>query len=298
MERLRHITRNFEKRLYRMVPFAHERQRIRELMRTKVRQDTQLLNAQLEQFERELLKEDRYRDPKNLNNYERQVFSQYGEDGIIAEIFRRIGTSSKTFVEIGVGDGLENNTTFLLLQGWNGYWIDGDEVQAEAIHKTFKDPIHENRLKIAHSFVTAENIANTFESLQVPNEFDFFSLDIDRNTYHIWEALSAIRPRAVVVEYNATIPPDIDWKVDYHAARYWNYSSYYGASLKAYENLGEKFGYCLVGCNLSGQNAFFVRKDLCGDKFLAPFASEKHYEPARYFLFRRNGHPAGFGDDE
>ncbi|MCK7506146.1 MAG: hypothetical protein MZV70_20090 [Desulfobacterales bacterium] len=43
------------------------------------------------------------------------------EDGIIHEIFRRIGTTTKIFAEVGLGDGCENNTAFLLSQGWTGF---------------------------------------------------------------------------------------------------------------------------------------------------------------------------------
>ena len=67
----------------------------------------------------------RYGDPRRLLRYHSQVCSQNGEDGIIHEIFRRIGTTTKIFVEVGVGDGCENNTAFLLSQGWTGFWIDG-----------------------------------------------------------------------------------------------------------------------------------------------------------------------------
>ena len=41
--------------------------------------------------------------------------SQNEEDGILAEVFRRIGIISKTFFEFGVGNGLQNNTLHFLL---------------------------------------------------------------------------------------------------------------------------------------------------------------------------------------
>jgi len=56
-------------------------------------------------------------DPKRLLGYGAKVYSQCDEDGIIREVFRRIGTNSKRFVEIGCGDGTENNTLALLLEG-------------------------------------------------------------------------------------------------------------------------------------------------------------------------------------
>ncbi len=47
-----------------------------------------------------------------------QVYSQNNEDGIIAEILARIGTDTKTFVEIAAGDGIENTTRLLIDLGW------------------------------------------------------------------------------------------------------------------------------------------------------------------------------------
>lgn len=41
----------------------------------------------------------KYADPLNLVPYGRKMFSQNDEDGITIEIFNRIGTTNKTFVE-------------------------------------------------------------------------------------------------------------------------------------------------------------------------------------------------------
>ena len=51
----------------------------------------------------------------------------------------------------------------------------------------------------------------------------------------------------------------------------------------------------MVGCNYTGVTAFFVRDDLVGDHFAAPFTAENHYEPPRYFVRMPNGHAPGFG---
>jgi len=93
----------------------------------------------------------------------------------------------------------------------------------------------------------------------------------------------------IVVEYNAAWPPSIDWKVDYDPSATFDGTLYFGASLKAFELLGRELGYSLVGCNLAGVNAFFVRSDLCGEHFLGPFSAENHFEPARYWLLKPRG---------
>jgi hypothetical protein len=236
----------------------------------------------------------RYGDPRRLLRYQSQVCSQNAEDGIIHEIFRRIGAQSRIFAEVGVGNGCENNTAFLLAQGWSGFWIDGDNAFLRTLET--REDIPKDCLKHFVGFVSKENIAALFEQLGVPKEFDLLSLDIDQNTYYAWEGLSSFRPRVVVVEYNAAIPPDVDWKVRYSANRAWDGTQNFGASLKAFELLGRRFGYSLVGCEFFGVNAFFVRDDLLAGKFVEPFTSENHHEPPRYAIVHRRCHPPGVLD--
>ena len=233
----------------------------------------------------------RYQDPKRLTRSEHQVYSQNGEDGVIAEIFRRIGTTSREFIEIGVGDGMENNTTHLLLQGWTGSWIEANPGAVGRIRRTFAEPLARAQLQLKEVFVTAENITGVLKQINVGADPDLLSIDVDRNTWFVWEALAAVKARLVVVEYNALYPPAEHWKVQYDSQTTWNATAHFGASLKAYEELGRKLGYALVGCELFGANAFFIRSELLGDHFCAPFTAENHYEPPRYWLGRRDGHP-------
>lgn len=266
---------------------------LRQLVGTKQRRPdmaaTHLLRLQQEAFIVRLLQEDRYQDPKHLARFEHQVFSQNGEDGILAEIFRRIGTADKTFLEVAAGSGLENNTVYLLTQGWRGWWVEGGERYLAKIKRRLPTPLADGRLQLIPRFVTAENITPLLRAAGVPREIDLFSLDIDRNTYYIWQALPWLRPRVMVVEYNGFYPADADWKVEYQPDKMWNETTYMGASLKAYELLGRQLGYCLVGCELTGTNAFFVRADLVADHFRRPFTAETHYEPQRAFLLRNPG---------
>jgi hypothetical protein len=235
-----------------------------------------------------------YSDSKRLIRHQFQVSSQNGEDGIIHEIFRRIGTTDKVFVEIGVGTGTENNTAFLLSTGWSGYWIDGSDGFLSALNN--RNDVTNDGLKWLVAFVTKENASQLLQQLGAPRELDFMSLDVDQNTFYVWDGLRDYRPRVVVVEYNAALPPDVDWKVHYSADRTWDGSQNFGASLKAFEKLGSELDYSLVGCDLVGANAFFVRNDLVSDKFAAPFTAENHYEPPRYSLSHRFSHRSAILD--
>lgn len=240
----------------------------------------------------------RYQDPKRLNRHEYQVYSQNGEDGIIEAIFDRIGTTNRVFVEIGVQDGLESNSTWLLLKGWTGYWIEGNPQSVAAIQDRFSGPIGKQQLKVQQCFITAENVETILQKNGVPMEFDLLSIDIDGNDYWVWKAIERFNPRVVVIEYNALFRSNVRWVMKYSPSHVWDGTSYFNSSLKSLGLLGESKGYCLVGCNFHGVNAFFVRRDLVASNFCAPFTAENHYEPIRYCLLKKNGHLRNFGDFE
>ena len=143
-------------------------------------------------------------DPRGLLRFGYKGYSQGDEDGIIDEIFRRIGTASRYFVEFGAGAGLENNSAALLLAGWRGAWLDGHEGNVASIRAAFAPDLASGRLAVRQSFITADNIEALFDELGVPEEPDLLSIDLDFNDYWVWRAIVRWRPRVVVIEYNAS----------------------------------------------------------------------------------------------
>lgn len=236
----------------------------------------------------------KYQDKKRLNKHEFQVYSQSGEDGIIQEIFRRIGTTNKTFVEFGAGNGLENNSAYLLLNNWKGYWMECDDTHAENIESGLKELIANKSLVFKRTLINAENIEPLFNELGVPKEFDLMSVDIDGNDYWVWKSISHYKPRVVAIEYNAFLGPQIEWTIAYKSDFAKDKDRYWGASLKLLEQLGKQKGYCLVGCSYSGVNAFFVREDLVKSDFLEPYTAENHYEAQKSYLIRHYNYPKSF----
>jgi hypothetical protein len=250
-------------------------------------------------YRESLLLTERSRDPKRLLTYGFRAYSQNDEDGMIQEIFRRIGVSSRVFVEFGVGDGSENNTLYLMLSGWRGLWIDGSDSNAASIRQQFAPFIQSGQLAFLQRFVDRDGIDGIIGGSGFCGEIDLLSIDIDGNDYWVWQAISVVQPRIVVIEYNAVFRPPLAVVAKYDKAFVWSGTSYYGASLSALESLGSQKGYDLVGCSLSGINAFFVRHDLVRDSFCAPFTAENHFEPPRYGFYRIGAldtHPPGVGE--
>lgn len=158
----------------------------------------------------------------------------------------------------------------------------------------FRPVIESGQLKVENAFITRDNINGLIRNAGISGEIDLLSIDIEGNDYYVWEAVDVISPRVVIIEYNGKFPPDIDWKMAYNEVHIWDGSDWHGASLKALELLGRRLGYQLVGTNLIGANAFFVRKDLTGNQFLAPATAETLYNPLRLQLHFAANHPAGY----
>ncbi len=238
-----------------------------------------------------------YTDSKRITHFHKSIYSQNGEDGIINEIFNRIGVTNQYFVEFGV-HGVKNNSTFLLLKGWKGLWVGDSASGKKSISKKFRKPLNDENLTFYPKRITKENIESIFQLNEVPEVFDFLSIDLDGNDYWIWNAISNFSPRVVCIEYNSTFPPDISCVMTYNPEHQWDHTSYYGASIKALEKLGRKKGYELIGCDFTGCNAFFIRNDQNLALFESPYTAENHYEPSRYHLRKSSGHKQGFGDFE
>lgn len=233
----------------------------------------------------------RINNPLCLERYGFKVYSQNDEDGIIEEIFTRIGSKSKKFVEFGVQNGIESNGHYLLLKDWNGLWIECDNACYDQIMEKFQGVIINKQLLVAKEFITKDNINTILVNNGMTGEIDLLSIDVDGNDYHIWKAIKEVNPRVVVIEYNAKIPPSCEWVMPYCEQHRWDGGDKHGASLLALDKLGKEKGYILVGTNISGVNAFFVRNDCAGNNFV-PMPVKKLYNPPRFYKEFYTGHPS------
>jgi hypothetical protein len=230
--------------------------------------------------------------PNPLNRSGKKVFSQNDEDGITLEICKRIFNKPGTFIEFGVGNGLENNTLILLASGWTGGWIGNEDLAFPIPAGGF------SRLHYQRGWVTRENCAQLLE-LSLSKHYDkktidVLSIDLDGNDLFILESLlrNQIKPSVIIVEYNAKFPPPIEFTIDYDPSHTWGKDDYMGASLTSFTKLLEPFHYRPICCNITGCNAYFVRFDhlhLFSDvpEDISLIYREPNYELA--YMYRR-GH--------
>jgi hypothetical protein len=215
-----------------------------------------------------------------------KVYSQVDEDGIIESIFERLGGGS-TFIELGCGNGSENNTHYLALKGWHGVWVDGSSENIRSISDVI--PLETPHLLVEQMFITRDNIAQAMQRWvdRLGGTLDLLSLDIDGNDAAVLERiLSAVKPRALVLEYNGKYPPPLKLSVAYNPTHNWSGDDYYGSSLQVFVDQ-LKAEYRLVSCSLSGANAYFVRADVAGA--FADYPVKDIYMPARHHLIQRKG---------
>ena len=225
----------------------------------------------------------------SLDEAEFQVYSQWGEDGILQYICSHVDLPSKTFVEFGVESYREANTRWLLVEhDWSGLVIDGSEAYMEALRS--EEIYWRHRLTAVASFITRENINELISGAGMEGEIGLLSVDIDGVDYWVWEAITVVNPAIVVAEYNSLFGPEravtVPYRPDFVREEAHYSCSYYGVSLRALEILGRKKGYSLVGSNSAGNNAFFVRDDLLREPLRRVSAADAYVK--RSFREARN----------
>jgi len=216
---------------------------------------------------------------KKLSNYAYNVYSQFGEDGIIERIFKILGTSSKVCIEFGAWDGFYlSNTANLWTNGWKGILIEADEVK----YKSLVENVKKYDCHCINTFVSYEG-PNTLENIVkregIFDDIDFLSIDIDGNDYYILKSLKELRPRLIVCEYNPTIPIDIDLIPEK--------GNYFGCSALSLVKLAEKKNYYLIAT--TDTNCFFVRS-IDFKKFKTYDTNLESMAPTKYLTYFITGY--------
>jgi hypothetical protein len=189
----------------------------------------------------------------SLHEYKKNIFSQYGEDGIIEKIFEIIGIHSNICIEFGAWDGIHySNTANLWKNGWQAILI---EMNPDRFKELRNNTEGFNCICINEK--VGIDLGGTLESLISMVHFDktkgvdFLSIDIDGDDYYILKSLTHLRPRVICCEYNPTIPLHLNLLPDKN--------NYFGCSAKSLIALAEEKKYHLVA--MSDTNCFFVASE-------------------------------------
>jgi hypothetical protein len=163
--------------------------------------------------------------------------------------------SSLTFFLSQDGQHLSNTFTLLTENNWSGLLCEADPIRSEQSLQFYS---HRSDIKSINTLVevTGNNsLISILEKEQVNSNFEFLSIDIDGNDYHLWKSFinSSYQPKVVCIEFNPTIPNHILFIQENLM------NKQQGSSLLAFKELGELLGYQLI-CTTTF-NAFFVRND-------------------------------------
>lgn len=191
----------------------------------------------------------------NLSRFANNVTSQYGEDGILAEIIRILGDNIPQYcVEFGAWDGRHLSNTWSLVadRGWGVCYLESDHARFQDLIKLHK---HNPRVTAINAFVTDSSRPETslhvlLEQSNIPKKIGILSIDIDGNDYNVWRDFNGFDVDVVVIEYNYTIPPEVEYIDDGGKA-------FMGSSASALNRLARSKGYSLVAC--TNANCIFVK---------------------------------------
>lgn len=197
----------------------------------------------------------------SLMRFARNVYSQNGEDGVIAEVMRRLGIYKGIFVEFGAGDGRTYSNTLRLAQyGWSGVWIEADADSADKATMEaacFDGRVQVMREMIDHRSDSDQRIDALLRRLNLPREVDFMSIDIDSFDLEVWESIRDYRAKVVLIEINSSIVPGVGQRHGVDGAQ--------GASFSTTVHVGKLRGYTLV-CHTG--NLLFVETSLASGLML------------------------------
>lgn len=192
------------------------------------------------------------RHPASLSDFARSTYSQTGEDGIIEQILRTLPGRDQWCVEFGAWDGMFLSNTRNLVEnaGYSAVLIEGNKARFSDLRRNQSSRKNVITINTFVGFSANDNLDVILADLSVPYDFDFLSIDVDGNDYHIWKAMSKFRPKAICIEFNPTIPTEVRFvqRADASVSQ--------GASLVSLVELAKDKGYELV--SVLPFNAFFV----------------------------------------
>ena len=199
--------------------------------------------------------------PESLLHCCRNVYSQRGDDGIIDEIFKRIGIKKGFFVEFGGWDGIFlANSRALFENDWSGAFIEADDNKFQELQRNYAG---QDQIMCINEWVGIPGYAGkTIDRIAAEHfagrEIDLMTIDIDGLDYLVLETM-ALRPKVICAEGGFAWHPSFTRRVSDEVA-----SKNLQQPLSVMMDIGRAAGYMPVCFN---QNLYLVQTELAG-----PFA--------------------------
>lgn len=228
------------------------------------------------------------------NSWEFSGFSQNGEDGIIDFLVSHLSTQNKYVIEIGAADGIQNNSSWLVVvHQYRGLMIDGNPVLVQRAKQTIQS------YSIGAEYVSMivdRKSGNRIKDICVYSDPDVLSIDIDGIDYYVLKSIldSGLKPKILVVEYNSAFGPDKSLTIEYKDGFDFNKASdnqlYYGVSIAGWRRLLGRYGYKFITVESKGVNAFFVDEKCFDNELLKEIRGYSYRENIYQLLKFRATH--------
>jgi hypothetical protein len=192
------------------------------------------------------------RQPAWLLDFRRSVHSQTGEDGVIEKILQTLPENDQWCVEFGAWDGVYLSNTRNLIEnaGYSAVLIEGNETKFAELQQNYGVRKRVITVNAFVGFTRNDGLDAILAGLPIPSDFDFLSIDVDGNDYHIWKAVAEYRPKTVCIEFNPTMATEVRF------VQRADPSVNHGTSLLSLVELAQEKDYQLVA--VLPFNAFFV----------------------------------------
>ena len=196
-----------------------------------------------------------------LAAHRRNVFSQYGEDGVIEKIFNVLNISGGYVCEFGAWDGIHlSNTHYLYRDNPQGLsyipiLIESDISKFAELEKNLNDI---EKKYIANTLINKDPshpdcLTKVLQKFNIPDlqeNFSLLSIDVDGPDYEIWKEFTEFKPKVVIIETSQLLNP---------SEKIYPYLDG-GATAGILVDLAKEKGYELI-CH-TGANLIFVLKEL------------------------------------
>ena len=183
------------------------------------------------------------------------VYSQFGEDGLIAAVFDRIGTTNRHCFEVGAYDGTAcSNARALTDQGWAACLIEKDDERYAKLEAMYAD---NGSVPTVHGCVFPWTIDDILDTAGCPVDMDLGVIDIDEQDFWVWAGMQRHIPRVMLVEFAAYKPR---WQIPMIRSDEGEPDIRVQAGLGHILALGVAKGYVALAQTVC--NVLFVRKEL------------------------------------
>ena len=193
-----------------------------------------------------------------FTNYEKDIYSQYGQDGVLEELLSLITNIDRLITfEVGGWDGVTLSNTCNLLRNFKStsIFIEANRDKYNCLLENHKKELNSGKVFAFNEFLTPKGYSSPSSFLKRSGlkHVDLMSIDVDGMDYYIFRDLD-ISPKVVLIEFNPTFHPDVDF------IQPENYKYNWGSSSNAIIKLAKNKGYNLV--HYFDTDLLFVRDDL------------------------------------